>query len=337
MITSVSLRNFGPLKNIEWGNLANINVVLGGNGVGKTFLLKAMYVAINSAEQHMRGNDRRTISEIVADKLYWTFQTEKIGDVVNKNEDAPLMFKLKTDDGGIEFSFGQDTTRKISVTSSIQPTETNSVFIPAKEVVSLQNIILKSRDIDKVFGFDDTYYDLAKVLSTTTGKGRNYSAFAASRKSLKKFLGGKVEYDRGRDRWIFKKGNTIFPIGITSEGVKKISILDTLLGNRYLSPGSKIFIDEPESALHPQGISQFMDIISTLAKCGIQFFIATHSYTVIENLYILGLKKRPERVPTLSFGVEGMEYFDLVDGIYDTGILEEYGRLYHEEMRAALQ
>lgn len=40
MITSVVLKNFGPLESIEWTSLANINLVLGGNGQGKTFLLK---------------------------------------------------------------------------------------------------------------------------------------------------------------------------------------------------------------------------------------------------------------------------------------------------------
>lgn len=39
-----------------------------------------------------------------------------------------------------------------------------SIFIPAKEVLSLFSVILKSREIDKSFGFDDTYYDLAKAL-----------------------------------------------------------------------------------------------------------------------------------------------------------------------------
>lgn len=76
-------------------------------------------------------------------------------------------------------------------------------------------------------------------------------------------------------------------ISMTSEGVKKLSILGTLLGNRYLSKDSIIFIDEPESALHPQLVSVFMDMIMSLSKMGIQFFIASHSYFVIKKLYLL--------------------------------------------------
>ena len=46
MLTSVTLKNFGPLKDIQWNNLAPINVILGGNGQGKTFLLKALYASV---------------------------------------------------------------------------------------------------------------------------------------------------------------------------------------------------------------------------------------------------------------------------------------------------
>ena len=139
MITSVVLKNFGPLEKIEWANLAKINLVLGGNGQGKTFLLKAMYAAIKGIEQNGRGDDNRTISEIISDKLYWTFQSEKLGELVHKPADSPLNFSMITDQGKVSFSFGQDTIRKVAVTNDALPTDTNSIFLPAKEVLSLQN------------------------------------------------------------------------------------------------------------------------------------------------------------------------------------------------------
>jgi hypothetical protein len=122
--------------------------------------------------------------------------------------------------------------------------------------LSLQQIILKSREQDNVFGFDDTYLDLARALRQQTTKGKNYAEFAASRSRLEKLLGGVVEYDQASGRWQFVTGRQRFPIGVTAEGIKKIAILDTLLGNRYLDPSSIVIIDEPESALHPTAISE---------------------------------------------------------------------------------
>ncbi len=335
MITSVALKNFGPLESIEWDNLANINLVLGGNGQGKTFLLKAMYAAIKGIEQNGRGDDNRTISEIISDKLYWTFQSEKLGELVRKPVESPLVFSMITEQGGVSFSFGQDTTRKVTVTSDTPPTETNSIFLPAKEVLSLQKIILKSREQDAMFGFDDTYFDLARALRISTTKGRNLTAFASSREKLRDFLGGKIEFDPQKDRWTFKKGSFRFPIGTTSEGTKKTAILDTLLGNRYLTTDSRIFIDEPEAALHPQAISELMEIITLLAECGIQFFIATHSYFVIKKLFIIALE-RDMSIPVLSLGDGKAVYNDMLDGMPKNSIIDESVRLYEEEVRVSL-
>lgn len=89
-------------------------------------------------------------------------------------------------------------------------------------MLSLYQIILKSREQDKVFGFDDTYYDLAKALCTSTSKGRSYRELAQSRTQLEGILGGVVEYDDSSNRWLFVKGRHKFPIGVTAEGIKKL-------------------------------------------------------------------------------------------------------------------
>jgi len=62
------------------------------------------------------------------------------------------------------------------------------VFLPAKEVLSLQPVILKSCEQDKSFGFGDTYLDLdlARALRNSPQRGRKYMEFAQSRKDLKK-------------------------------------------------------------------------------------------------------------------------------------------------------
>lgn len=98
---------------------------------------------------------------------------------------------------------------------------------------------------------------------------------------------GKVEFDTKTKSWVYKKGNSKFSMMTTAEGVKKVAILDTLLGNRYLDKDSIVFIDEPESALHPTAIVEFLDIIRVLAQAGIQFFLATHSYYVIKKLVLI--------------------------------------------------
>jgi len=338
MLNSVELKNFGPLTTIDWSNLGKINLIIGENACGKTFLLKTLYSAMRTLEEYKRGDDQRTAAEILADKLYWTFQTEKIGDLVTKRAKAALSCKITFNQRDFSYTFGKDTTKQISSPENhIPPRESNSIFLPTKEVLSLQHIILKSREKDYVFGFDDTYLDLARALRQSTKKGRNYDEFAKFRQDLEKILGGKVEYEEASDRWQFKDSNNQkFHIGVTAEGIKKIAILDTLLGNRYLDRESIIFIDEPESALHPQALSKLLDIIAMLADCGIQFFLASHSYFVIKKLYLIAQEKNWS-IPVISSDNADWQYADLQEGMLENSIIDESIKLYKEEVELALK
>lgn len=337
MLNAVALKKFGPIHDLLWSGLGQINLVTGSNGSGKTFLLKAMYCVMRTIEEYKRGNEQRTAGEILAEKLYWTFQPDKIGDLVSKRAEGALSCTITFDNNDFSYSFGKDTTRKISILENhVPPRGSNTIFLPEKEAFSLHKIILKSREEDKVFGFDDTYLDLARALRQAPRSGRNYKVFARSRKSLEVMLGGKVEFEEDSGRWQFKKGNQKFPIGVTAEGIKKIAILDNLLGNRYLSTDSIIFIDEPESALHPGAIAQLLDIIAMLSECGIQFFIASHSYFVIKKLFLIAQKINMS-VPVMSINENGWHDADLKDGMPENSIIEESIQLYKEEVELALQ
>jgi len=313
--------------------LGQINLIIGDNGTGKTFLLKAIYSTIKTIENYKRGKENRSDKEILADKLYWTFQSHTLGDLVKKGESS-LKFSMESDKREtFSFSFGNSTNKQIlNLENFFASRESNSIFIPAKEVLSLIEIILESRDNYNAFGFDNTYYDLAKALRPT-GKGRNYKEFAEARKSLENSLGGKIDFDLEKKEWFFTDNisKRKFGISITSEGVKKISILDTLLGNHYLSSNSTIFIDEAEANLHPEMISKFMDIIFLLSRSGLQFFITTHSYFVIKKLFVLAQKHKAS-IPVISFEDNQCYQYDLKDDMPENPIIEESVKLYKEEI-----
>ena len=337
MINQIKLEHFGPLSTLNWSNLSKINLVIGGNGSGKSFLLKAIYCSLRTIEEYKRGNEQRSAGEILADKLYWTFQAEKIGDLVSKGAEAALQSSLTIDKNEFCYSFGKDTSKQISmIENHVPPRTSNSIFLPAKEVLSLHQIILKSREQDKVFGFDDTYFDLAKALRIATSKGNNIREFADSRRQLETILGGVVEYEESSGRWLFIKGRHKFPIGVTAEGIKKIAILDTLLGNRYLDKNSVVMIDEPESALHPSAILELLDIIARLAERGVQFFMASHSYFVVKKLYLIA-QQRGWSIPVISASGGVWEQHDLKSGMPKNSIIEESIRLYETEVELALK
>jgi len=311
---------------------------------------------VRTLEDYKRGDNPEDANDILLKKLFWTFQPEKIGDLVAKPSDAGLHFSLIIDKQSFKYSFGKDTSKAInSLENTVTPRKSNSIFLPAKEVLSIHHIILEARERGKIFGFDDTYFDLAKALTITefdgfiasfqkgvitsehqTIKGYGSDDFKKSRQLLENLIDGKIEYDETAKRWFFKKGKQRFSIGVTAEGIKKIAILDTLLGNGQLDEDSIIFIDEPESNLHPTAISAFLDIIALLSQQGIQFLIASHSYAVVKKLFLIAQQQQLS-IPVLSKEGDVWQQSDLLNDMPDNPIIDESIRLYEQEVDLAFK
>lgn len=331
MIKSISIDNLGPISHIGCNSFGKINLIIGPNQSGKTFLLKALYAALKTVEQHKRGKEYRSDKEILSDKLYWTFQTESLGSIVKKGETA-LSFNMKSCKGEqFAFSFGPATTKKVPVdTNTFPPTESNVVFIPAKEIISIRDIIIDLREHSE-FGFEEPYSDLAKSLKKTY-KGRNYKAFSDARQNIADMIGGRLEYNETKKEWQFRDSNRrIYDVSSTSEGVKKISILDVLLGNHYLDNHSIIIIDEIEANLHPAMITRFLETIQILAESGLQFFVSSHSYFVIKRLYVMAHRNNMS-IPVLSFDDDGCHVSNLRDEMPKNPIIDESIALYRDEI-----
>lgn len=331
MIRKLYVSNLGAIPQLEYDHLGGINLVIGPNQSGKTFLLKALFAALKTIESYKRGKENRTDKEILSEKLYWTFQSSELGGIVKKGESS-LSFSMTSEKGEqFAYSIGHKTTKQASVdTNTFEPRSSNSIFIPAKEVLSIKDIILESKE-DQNFGFEEPYYDLVKALNRTQ-KGKNYKAFSDARELVSGMVGGRLEYNEDRKEWQFRDNSRrIYEISTTSEGVKKLSILDLLLGNHYLDNHSVIIIDEIEANLHPSLITKLLETILLLADSGVQFFIASHSYFVIKRLYIMA-HQHDMSIPVLSFNQGQCTISDLKKEMPQNPIVTESINLYKDEI-----
>lgn len=331
MIKSILINNLGAISHLNTGKLGMINLIIGPNQSGKTFLLKALFAALKTVETYKRGKEFRTDKEILSDKLFWTFQTSELGNIVKKGEKNMSFSMVSNGDEVFTYSFGPSTTKQANIDqNTFEQRSSNSIFIPAKEIISIKDIILEAKEENR-FGFEEPYSDLAKALNRTQ-KGKNYRSFADARQNVNEMVGGRLEYNEDKNEWQFRDNNRrVYDISATSEGVKKLSILDLLLGNHYLDNQSIILIDEVEANLHPSLITRLLDTILMLAKAGVQFFIASHSYFVIKRLYIMAHRQEMS-VPVLSFNNGGCAVSDIQREMPKNPIIDESINLYKDEI-----
>lgn len=311
-VKQVNISNFGPIQSLSFNCSKGINLIIGTNGTGKTWLLKSIYTVLKTIEEKGRGNNPKSVEDIFSERLFWTYQNLKLGDLVTKGQNGKSNIKISFSDGDFNTEFSSSAEKKAQISQNLPQRNANSVFIPAKEVLSLFHVIKKSRDIDKSFGFDDTYLDLARALDIAPQPELLTKEFSKPVNQLENIIDGKLVFEN--NNWIYKQGNNKFSIFSVAEGIKKLSIFNCLLSNGYISPNSVIFIDEPESALHPKALVQFLDIIEQLQDSGIQFFIATHSYFVIKKLVLIA-KKSKHSIPLLSFENGNNRIEDLLNGL----------------------
>lgn len=157
MIKSFRIKDFGCIQEICVDSLSNLNVVVGPNSAGKSTLLKLLYATIKSAEMFKRGKDDKSYQVLLGEKLRWVFQVDSLAELVRVGKGNFAELEVETLYETIKMRLTPERGLRLDEQTNPSPREVNSVFIPAKEVISIQSIINKARFVNQTFGFDETY------------------------------------------------------------------------------------------------------------------------------------------------------------------------------------
>jgi len=295
MIQNITIENFLNFKQFKAPRLAGINLLIGDNDTGKTGLLKLLYAVSKTWEiysrRHSHGNP--SFKKVLSEKIFDTFQPRsknKIGEFVTKGTKEKLKAEVTYQTNKvhqiISFKFGETTKKMINnCTDNIAMIgDNNVIFIPAKEVLTAYRAIKFTREQHYLAGFDDTYLDLIRMLEVPTLDSDQIGQLNGINQQLEALLGGEI-YQTDED-FLFKRGAQEFTMAMTAEGIKKMGIFSTLIRNRQLNVNTILFLDEPETALHPRAIRHLSEIIVSLAAMGIQIFLTSHNYFIIKQLSI---------------------------------------------------
>jgi predicted ATP-dependent endonuclease of OLD family len=276
-ISRVEIKDFLAFKGEFTADFCpGVNVIIGGNATGKTTLLKAMYLIMETENIRKRALlDDKSKSSVL--KQYFQNICIKPCHIswgtnnVDKTERrAESYIHCVVDDLEII-----NDPNAVDGITEIRPG--NQIFIPAKEILEHSKGLLALNNMREI-PFDQTYIDI--LSNAELGATKEVSKInKVILDKIKEIIGGEVGYENDTF-YIVKADNEKVPFSLEASGFKKFGLLWKLVHNGLLEPGSVLFWDEPENSLNPELIPTLVDILLELQKGGVQIFIATHSYDV---------------------------------------------------------
>lgn len=350
MISNIHIKNFIHFSEFKWEKIGKLNVIIGENDTGKTSLLKLLYStsrAWSKFTSDKKNNKDKPFNETLSDKLFDTFQPRSNGicDLLSKKSKNRLDVEIEYFSGTennqpIQFTLSRGEKQIKETNSFIKPCndeDFNSIFVPPKEVLTAFSAILSTRTEEKwMYGFDDTYIDLIRMLEIGTVQGKQTAKLPGVVANLSNLMNGRISQTKGDEKFIFsRKGNENYSMSMTAEGIKRIGIYITLINNRQLHPGSVLFLDEPEAELHPRAIRVLGDMIYDFSISGIQVFVNTHSYFLLKHLELKARKNKVEVQCCSLKNIDGLvtaEFSDLQNGMPDNPIVDVALELFDQDI-----
>lgn len=224
--------------------------------------------------------------------VHGNFQSSDLSNLKGDG-DAPLYFsvegvgELRETEKSFEFSSSPQIVQNMQSLPEIFYLE-SPLYWRLKS--ALESIKLDSRSFfeTSLNGVPDYFYDMTVALR----RKRIEHPFAEIHKSLHDTIGGKILLSEAGDLEFQQKGKSI-PLSLTSAGVANMGMLALLIERGALERGSFLFIDEPESNLHPAWQVEMAEILFELARQGVNVVVSTHSMTILKWLEV-HVKEKPE-------------------------------------------
>tara|TARA_R110002124_G_scaffold194731_1_gene361802 strand:- start:789 stop:2252 length:1464 start_codon:yes stop_codon:yes gene_type:complete len=134
-------------------------------------------------------------------------------------------------------------------------------------------------------GIPKYFYDLKKLLFTNFKEGERPEFIIESANRLQSYLKG--HFKPSENDLIFENsmGHSI-PKNLVSFGMTNIGIIQAVLSKNIINSGSFIFIDEPESNLHPEWQNILAHTLTRLSENGVYVIVTSHSTDMLKALDI---------------------------------------------------
>jgi len=330
MITRLHLKNFTAFTELTIDFSPGINIIIGENGTGKTQLLKAV-LALSGVDPQNEQVDEKLTAKLC--RLYQPL-SGKVGELRRAGTRGNAQLRASCASGQSCTAKFNGSAETVKITQSTAGAAKPAIFIPTKEVLSLvRGLTAEQPDLPTIERiFDDGYLDLARQLvrdgtDDLDAKVQLDPKFASIVPRLANLIGGQYLLENGR--FVFESGRYVekdlalhsrakhaqmyqdstewkfvprskhrLSSGMTAEGFRKIGVLQRLLSNGSLNPGTTgpLLWDEPESNLNPKLMRDLVQALLELARNGQQIILATHDYVLLKWFDLLMDKGKGDHV-----------------------------------------
>ena len=307
MLKKLHLKDFTLFEatDLEFGR--HLNVFVGENGAGKTHILKAAYCGLKvSAELHHGGMTGEAQWQVaMANKLSNVFRPDELGRLVRRGRSrskAELAYSF--DRPALDFSFAISRLAKKEVTSIVEPQghlAKSPVYVPTRELLTLSPWFIALYKTAYV-PFEETWYDTCLLLEAPLARGPREATIKRLLVPLEEAMGGKLELSTSG--FYLHLPNGTMEMHVVAEGLRKLAMVARLIATGFLLEDGCLFWDEPETNLNPRILKRVARTILSLARSGVQVFVATHSLFLVREFQILGSETEFEDLENRYFGLQ---------------------------------
>lgn len=318
MLKTLSIRDFTAFSEAELQFSPGLNVVVSENGLGKTHLLKLAYsVLAVSAEEGRRKSGieptKALLQARIAEKLVNVMRPESLGRLARRRQGlSRAQVGLEFNEPRLNTRFSFATQSKSEVRLETVPKawlDKAPVFLPTRELLTIFPGFVSVYD-SHYLEFEETWRDTCLLLGVPALKGPREKTIAGLVAPLEEAMGGRVVLDRNGRFYLQLPGTGNMEMHLVAEGLRKVAMLARLIATGSLLGQGYLFWDEPETNLNPRLIRRVARAIMSVAKEGVQVFVASHSLFLLRELEMLKTDSEfsdvPQRFFALSQTVNGV-------------------------------
>lgn len=281
-VTSLQLRNFRSVAAMEPIALDSINVLIGPNNVGKSTLIRALYLLQQGLP------DPRPDIRLGATEATVVLDVEDVHGISAWNDQpgncdsGKLTATIHTSraDVQLNLAYSHPSGDAQATVSQLPAAEPNHFVVP---YLTKRKAMNYTEDVREQFALQVTpdFSYLAAKLSRLGNP--SFPAHERYRKTCEEMLGfvvTAVPSPNGQRPGVYVTATETLPIEQMGEGVPNIV---GMLANLALSEKKLFLIEEPENDLHPAALKALLNLIIDSATTN-QFVISTHSNIVARYL-----------------------------------------------------